>query len=225
MPLFPVLALAGDVPAAEVLAVPTRPGAEGPELLGTPPTELGELLQREKAKGEAGELVTAPTTGDPRVLLVGTGDGSAAALRKAGAALVRRSKGSGSLAIDLRGLNVTAESLRGLAEGLLLGSYGFTQKRSAESAALKAVTIVVANANALTPALAAAITLATASAIARDLVNTPPLEKTPAWLAAQASTLLKGLTVRVRDEHELRAEGWGGLVAVGMGSARPPRVV
>ncbi|MGB8650094.1 MAG: M17 family metallopeptidase, partial [Mycobacteriales bacterium] len=56
-------------------------------------------------------------------------------------------------------------------------------------------------------------------------VNTPPQEKSPAWLAAQAKGLLKGLTVRVRDDRELRAEGWGGVTAVGMGSARPPRVI
>ena len=64
-----------------------------------------------------------------------------------------------------------------------------------------------------------------ATASCRDLVNTPPMEKSPQWLASQATALLKGSSVRVRDEKQLKAEGWGGVVAVGMGSARPPRVV
>ena len=35
-----------------------------------------------------------------------------------------------------------------------------------------------------------------------------------------------GLTLReVLDEHELTAQGYGGLMAVGGGSARPPRLV
>ena len=222
MATLPTLTLAESLPTAEIVAVPTRPGDDGAVLAGVPPLELGLLLSREKAKGEPGELVTAPTTVDPRVLLVGTGDGSAIALRKAGAALARRSKGSASLAVDLRGLEVTPESLRGLVEGVLLGSYRFTHK---EPPGLTAVTVVVSNARALQPAFDVALTIASASAVARDLVNTPSLEKTPAWLATQAKALLKGLTFRIRDDKELRAEGWGGVIAVGMGSARPPRVI
>ena len=49
--------------------------------------------------------------------------------------------------------------------------------------------------------------------------------KSPQWLAKQATDLLKDLTVSVRDDSTLRAEGWGGVVAVGQGSARLPRVV
>ena len=223
MASLPTLRLAGTVPAAEVLAVPLRPGDDGPELLGQVAADVTALLARERAKGEAGELLAVPV--DERVFLLGVGDGSAAALRKAGAALVRRTKGSPSLALDLRGLAVSPEALRGLADGLLLGSYGFTLKASAEPRALQDVTVVVSQPAALAPVLDRALAVARATAVARDLVNTPPMDKTPAWLAAQAKALLKGLSVRVRDDKELLAEGWGGVTAVGMGSARPPRVV
>ena len=223
MASLPSLHLSAVVPAAAVLAVPTRPG-EPTELVGDVPVDVTGLLEREKAKGEPGELVPASGTGDTRVFLLGTGDASAASLRKAGAAIVRRAKGSASLALDLRALDLTAEALHGLAEGLLLGSYGFTVKE-VEPRELREVTVVVRNAKALAPALARALVVARATATARDLVNTPSREKTPAWLAAQAKTLLRGLTVRVRDDKELRAEGWGGVTAVGMGSSRPPRVI
>src|SRR5205085_3979839 len=63
--------------------------------------------------------------------------------------------------------------------------------------------------------------------LARDLANTPSLEKTPEWLADQARRVsdAAGLRLRVWDERELAAEGFGGIVAVGRGSAHPPRLV
>jgi leucyl aminopeptidase len=195
------------------------------ELVGEVAVDVEGLLVREKAKGEAGELVAVPADADERVFLLGTGDASPVALRKAGAAIARRSKGFASLVLDLRSLALTPEAFRGLAEGLLLGSYGFTLKDSAEPRALQDITVVVRRVDSFTSSLARAAAVVKATAVARDLVNTPSREKTPAWLAAQARTLLKGLTVRVRDDKELRAEGWGGVTAVGMGSSRPPRVV
>ncbi len=66
-----------------------------------------------------------------------------------------------------------------------------------------------------------------ASLVARILIHTPPNIADPAWLAGQAQEVgaSSGLSVRVRDEVELAREGFGGLVAVGAGSARPPRLV
>ncbi len=223
MAVLPSLTLSATVPEADVLAVPTRPGPGGAELVGVLEVDDLGVLARDKAKGEAGELIAVPTAA--RVFLLGTGDASAAALRKAGAAVSRRAKGQASLAVDLRSLKLDPTSLRGLVEGLLLGAYGFTQKPGAEPRPLTKLTVVVKDPAALAPALKAALALVTATATARDLVNTPPGEKSPAWLTKQATGLLKGLTVTVRDEQVLTAEGWGGVVAVGMGSARPPRVV
>ena len=223
MAQLPALVLAGSVPAAAVVALPTRPGDDGPRVLGQPPIEVAALLEREKAKGEAGELIAVPV--EDRLFLLGTGDGGPAALRKAGAAIARRAKQQESLALDLRRLDVDADGLAALAEGLLLGSYGFTLKPSAEPRPLTRITVVVAKPAALSASLERAVLVTKAVAAARDLVNTPALEKSPTWLAAQAKALLKGLPVTIRDERQLRAEGWGGVIAVGMGSARPPRVV
>ena len=62
--------------------------------------------------------------------------------------------------------------------------------------------------------------------LARELTNTPSSTKSPAWLADQAvAATPKGVTVRVLDEVDLAAQGFGGILAVGMGSARPPRLV
>jgi leucyl aminopeptidase len=219
---LPALRLTGSLPErSAVLAVPTRPG-EPVRVLGALETDPAALLEREKAKGEPGELITVP--GDARVFLLGTGDGGLAALRKAGAAVARRAKSQVDLTLDLRGLSLTDVGLVALAEGLLLASYGFDVK-DADPRPLQAVTLVVKAPDTLRAALDRALVVIGATAAARDLVNTPPAVKSPAWLATQATKLLKGLEVRVREEKELRDEGWGGVLAVGMGSSRPPRVV
>ncbi len=63
---------------------------------------------------------------------------------------------------------------------------------------------------------------------ARDLVNTPPNLLNPASFAdavAERAKSVSGVKVSVLDEKRLAKEGYGGLVAVGRGSAHPPRLV
>jgi leucyl aminopeptidase len=62
---------------------------------------------------------------------------------------------------------------------------------------------------------------------ARDLSNTPSLEKSPAWLAEAAAGAVRDSEVeaKVRDEKQLRAGGFGGILSVGSGSTRPPRLI
>ena len=214
--------------AAAVLAVPTRP-VDGIAVASAaaPLDDAVGLLLREKAKGDAGEIVAVPVPGDgplERVLLVGLGDASVGALRKAGAALARRAKSAASLTVDLRQVEVSAESLRAFVEGALLASYTFALK-DVEPRALQAISVAVSDAAGLADALHRAVVTARATAAARDLVNTPALVKTPEWFANQAVDLLVGLKVRVLDEKQLAAGGFGGIAAVGQGSNQPPRFV
>jgi leucyl aminopeptidase len=76
-------------------------------------------------------------------------------------------------------------------------------------------------------ALPEAEVVAGAVAYARDLANSPANEATPAWMEERARELAasRGLKLTVLDEDELRARGMGGLLAVGAGSAHPPRLV
>ncbi|MCW2545225.1 MAG: Leucyl aminopeptidase [Frankiales bacterium] len=222
---LPRVVLAASVPAADAVVFLTRAADGATELLGTAGFDATGVLTREKAKGDAGEIVQAPLDQDQKVLLAGIGDGSPAAWRKTGAALVRRSKSATSLALDLRSVDLDAAALRGLVTGLTLAAYGFTQKANAEPRTLTDITLVVAKPAAHKAALASALALVEATASCRDLINTPPMEKSPQWLATEAVSLLKDLKPHVRDDKQLKAEGWGGVVAVGMGSSRPPRVV
>src|SRR5690606_10911985 len=70
--------------------------------------------------------------------------------------------------------------------------------------------------------------LAQAVALARDLTNTPSMTKSPQWFAdrvAQAAAHRPGVSLTVLDEVALADAGFGGLLAVGGGSRRPPRLV
>ncbi len=94
---------------------------------------------------------------------------------------------------------------------------------------LREVTIIVADPDDadLRASLAAADATARAVHLARDLINMPSLVKSPAWFADRAVDLARaaGLGVQVLGPDELAEQGFGGLVAVGRGSSRPPRLV
>jgi len=60
-----------------------------------------------------------------------------------------------------------------------------------------------------------------------DLANTPPNVATPAWMAEQARQLALQFDMKstVLGPKELERRGMGGILAVGGGSAHPPRLV
>jgi leucyl aminopeptidase len=63
--------------------------------------------------------------------------------------------------------------------------------------------------------------------IARDLINTPPNDLYPASFAERARKLAEanGLEFEVLDEKALKRKGFGGILGVGSGSSRQPRLV
>jgi leucyl aminopeptidase len=115
-------------------------------------------------------------------------------------------------------------------EGLILGSYRFTDFRSDKTApkdkGLRKIT-VLASAKDAKKQSAHAAAVATAVATARDLVNTPPSHLFPAEFAKRAKALGEsvGLEVEVLDDKALQKGGYGGVIGVGQGSSRPPRLV
>ena len=195
-------------------------------------TELAAALLLDTAHTGAAGTVQAlprPLESPRRVLLVGVGSGDEAGWRAAGAALARAAKTQERLTVALDA-QAGADAVRGLAEGLLLASYRFRlAAEDPDSAAkLRRVSVLVPDVEEVAEALAAAEVTAAATYLARDLTNTPSSEKSPAWFAARvvrAAAKHTGLSVTVREPAELRAEGFGGIVAVGSGSTRGPRLV
>ena len=115
-------------------------------------------------------------------------------------------------------------------EGLILGSYRFSTFRSDKTApkdkGLRKIT-VLASAKDAKKQSAYGAAVATAVATARDLVNTPPSHLFPAEFAKRAKALGEsvGLEVEVLDDKALQKGGYGGVIGVGQGSSRPPRLV
>ncbi|WP_030173033.1 leucyl aminopeptidase [Spirillospora albida] len=213
---------------AEVVAVPVRSGPVAPaaEVASGLPFTLDELLDLHRAKGEPGEITATQVRVGDRVrelLLYGVGDAEPADLRKAGAALARRGRGRTALVAG-----VPAGDLAAFVEGALLASYTFKIGSPSGKQPLATLAVLTeAGPEADAPAIERGTARAAAAALARDLANTPSGEKDPAWLAAEARRIAEGggLTVRVRDERDLADGGFGGILAVGAGSARPPRLI
>ncbi len=238
--MLPQLRLAtGDALAqtGELLALPLygggvldRRGEAAAAALGV---DLRELLERDKAKGEPGEVHAFPTYGRlaaRTLLLVGLGEPdelTPARLRKAGAAVARRATRVEEVTAAVAA-GADAAGLQAFAEGLLLAAYSYgDQKSDPKPSSLARVAVVVDRAGApREAALARARARSAATWLARDLANAPSLEKTPEWLAAQATRVAApGLEVSVLTPPELAKQGFGGILAVGQGSTRSPRLI
>ena len=220
--------------AGDVLAIPVAPAdgapaiGRGGEVLGGLGVDAAALLAAKEATGKAGEVVEVPVARDgvAAVLLVGVGDRTPAALRKAGAAVARRSGNGREIATTVVE-SADAEGLRAFAEAVALAAYSFSRRSEPKPRPLERLTLVVDRPEAVRAALDAAAATADAVHLARDLAQTPSLEKTPAWMAEQAQAIAAdaGLDAKVWDEGALAADGFGGVLAVGRGSSRPPRLV
>ena len=214
------------LPAIEVVAAPHRSLPAVVVVAGGPAYGPG----RDRLD-DAALAAFEPTgkTGEARQIgaawIGGVGDGAAKDWRSAGAALVR--------AVDEREItryqvllpeDVTAEQAGAFTLGLALGGYKF--KVTGDTPAARTKSVLLVTSAAVADAVAEALVLAAATALTRDLANTPSNVKDPAWLAGTAARLaggVAGLTAEVRDEKWLAEQGFGGVLAVGGGSSRPPR--
>ncbi len=167
------------------------------------------------------------------VLTVGLGkprDEWPAYLIRRAAGTAARALGSAESVITTLGGLSGAGVLAAAVEGLILGSYRFTAFRTDKTApkdpGLRKVTMLSTAKGAKAETTRAAA-VATAVATARDLVNTPPSHLFPAELASRAQSLgaAAGLDVEILDEKALQKAGYGGVIGVGKGSSRPPRLV
>jgi leucyl aminopeptidase len=195
--------------------------------------ELAGLLVLAGATGKADEVTRIPTRGTlsaPLLLAVGLGkpqDGdrpSADQVRRASGAAARALAGTDRAVSALGRIDLAAA-----AEGTLMGAYAFREYRT-NGHARKPVARVVLLADD-TPESAAVLRTATAVATAvrttRDLVNTPPNDLYPESFAARAAALAEevGVQVEILDDAALAEGGFGGVLGVGQGSSRKPRLV
>src|SRR4029450_5412192 len=101
--------------------------------------------------------------------------------------------------------------------GIVLGSYEYLEyKGEATPSKLTKVTVIAGGAAPVRNAVTRGATIGGAFTWARDMVNTPSKEKSPADMVAAARKLLRGksVTVQVLDVKELKAPRMGGVVCV-----------
>ena len=176
--------------------------------------------------GAAGKVhtLTLPGSMPATVLIAGLGKRTAKDLRVAGVAIGRvvskypESK-KFAVAIDAAG----AEESQALAEGLVLGGYSYTLASKATDN-LHAIDLI---GNLHSAGLSAGDEAADAAGWARDLGNMPANELNPARFGELAAEQLTpaGCAVTVYDEGWLAEQGFGGVLAVGGGSATGPRLI
>lgn len=235
-------------------AVPVFDGAVGPDLAGPDLAAAAEpwgvdtaTLEALGVTASAGDVRTIPLPDGRFGWTVGAGSGDQ--WRTIGAALARAARerlGEGSGEDDREDLgdateaeylqvrlpaDADAELVAALTLGLSLGDYRFRVTGKPTAPRLRKALLVVPEGTdpaGLREAVAQAHEWAAATALARDLANTPSNVKNPAWLTGAAAELagsLPGLTAAVRDEKWLADKGFGGVLAVGGGSVSPPRLL
>jgi leucyl aminopeptidase len=203
-------------------------------------TETFALLGATGAVGEVTKLASLGAIPAPLVAAVGLGDPqkvTSDTLRRAAGAATRALAGSEKIALALpteaAGTEVSYHAAGVLAEGALLGGYRFGGYKSkpdpAHRSPVRSICVVLRDGaqSSAKPALKRAVTVSRVVATARDWVNTAPNVLRPprfAELVAEAADKA-GLDVEILDEKALRKGGYGGILAVGGGSAAPPRLV
>ncbi|MEY3733696.1 MAG: hypothetical protein RL347_1055 [Actinomycetota bacterium] len=197
---------------------------------------LEKALEALGATGKLGEITKVPGTGLVKArMIVAVGLGDARILdyeqvrRTAGTAL-RGLAGTKSVAIVVT--DPDGPRIEAVAQGALLGNYSFTAFRGASAAGQpEPVQKIMITGDPKdkdqAAALARAEIIAEAVNYARDLVNTPPSALPPEEIAQQAIEAVRKLPVGVEvwDEDALARDEFGGILAVGQGSANPPRLI
>lgn len=182
-------------------------------------------LTSEQFKGERGQLVKLHAiAGYPQLWLAGAGaaNSSGHQLALAGAALVPALDKSNlrSLTLDTGKLDASA-----VVHGIQLRSYRFDQLKSTAAKA-RALEIDVISAGNAAEKHQHRQAVAEGIKLARDLTNLPAGHLSPQQFAEQAQALKQyGVKVTVLDEAALAKQNLGAILAVGRGSARPPRLV
>ncbi|MFM8600239.1 MAG: leucyl aminopeptidase [Mycobacterium sp.] len=240
--VVPSVAVAAAVPkrlsGAAVMVVPVV-SDDG----GTPTVVAGEFLDAEtvgeinvslralgaKAGPEQLTRLIVPSLPVASVLAVGLGapreEWPGEVIRRAAGVAARALPGVESVLTTLSELHLQAA-----VEGLILGAYQMHEFRSPKTAPKEAALariVALSTASGAKGAAARARAIASAVVVARNLVNTPPSHLHPDELARRAAAFGKaaGLRVEVLDEKALAKGGYGGIIGVGKGSSRPPRLV
>jgi leucyl aminopeptidase len=206
---------------------------------GEMPAAVGvsrQALREAGFDGRLGQTLVLPRSDGPPLVAVGIGEPEtldANALRDAAAAFSLAVGHQTHLATSLASVPGVPVSVaaQAIVEGVLLARYHYGPlQRRASKEALESLTLLVpakADIDSATEGVHRGTAYAAATALARDLANTPPSRLTAARMAECAAEIAGGcgLEIEVFDREALIELGCGGLLGVNAGSAEPPRMI
>lgn len=171
--------------------------------------------------------------GRPFVLLGLGGNPRTVQLRVAATRALRaaRELGTGDLEFDcshLEGLDIAAAGIgQALAEGVSIAAFEAKSFAGTASKKPSSLAVRVAIAAPYQAGFRKGLLVGRGINTSRELANTPPNIATPEWMTLRARKLAEthGMGFRVIAADEAKKLGMGGLLAVGAGSAYPPRLV
>lgn len=165
----------------------------------------------------------APSTSDYRTITVVSipeKSGAIDPLRYAAGTATRGAKGTVALMFPSASADDSSQILEGSA---LAATPSFTRKSAPAPKGVSKITVVSKH----KPDIASVKERVDAVKAVRDLVTEVPNILSPAELASRVVAGAKGttLSVEVFDEKKLKAGNFGGILGIGAGSSRPPRLV
>ena len=228
------------LPSAGALAVPVASGLKLPDALSDATADaIRKAATAARFTAERGKTLSLYNlAGYERVTLVGTGDGAptALALQDLGGSIV---KAMGRTTLETVSI-IAPASTEGVAHpaaeialGLQLGGYRFDRYKSKDeddTAAVDTVFVVYSpdSENNAAAWHSGGLPVARGVYFARDLISEPGNIVYPQSFVERTRAAFRGtdkVKIRVLDEKAMEKRGMGALLGVGMGSARPPRLM
>ncbi len=195
---------------------------------------LSRVVELGDFKGDINEVLTLYNTDlpYPRIIMVGGGDVKEASyetLRVFGGHAVSRARSLGisKVSIALRVLGDPAKSLRAIAEGAILANYTFSKYKK-DVKLVKEIEIVGKEEVPNWESIVNEVNIVgEAYKLSRDLANSPPEDVNPDTFENYVRDVLKDLPVNIKvlSKEEIVKEGLNGILAVGKGSVRGPKLL
>lgn len=232
----PRITFSGDAVSsieADVLVLGALQGTDGPTIFASEDfADVAAQFTLVGFSGKADELLKLPALQGAAHTIAVIGLGSEAtidAIRYAAGSAVRQLAGKSSLVFGFALANV--DEVSALVEGAALGAYSFTEFKGKTKSAQKTPVETVTVATSFEPSAAVLErvgVVADVVTLVKDLVNTPGAQLYPAAFgdrATEAAADIPDVTVEVWDEKKLAAERCGGIIGIGQGSSRQPRLI
>ena len=227
---FKIQATSTTAPVDSILVYGVSKQEKGPVLLGNAAkdTSIKSINLKALQVTGAAESISRVSAGAAVIGLIGVGDtiGNHVRAREIGGAIGRAFNDHKTLIIDIPLVN--KELALALLEGIAIVQYDYNTYKSGEkkSSSIKQVHLI--SKLAITKSdLERIKTIAAVLNATRDLVNAPANDLYPSKMAdiIKSQSKIEGVTVEIWDEKKLAKEKCHGILAVGQGSVRPPRLV